>query len=186
MYISSKKSLPTSISFTTVEYFKRGFQGHRCSKALQGFCKCKCFANPLARRMVRYLKEKDDGGTTGGLSSAGTPHNNFCVHPAVHFRQGGGVEGGRGRQPQPSEKPVRGDLSVGVPHDRFSSARGGERISPLCVPHRRISSPNSMAIQHFCFESKQECHALGSSQSAAPVRKNRFVSRLDRPLALKK
>ena len=62
----------------------------------KGFCKCKCFANPLARRMVRELKEKDDGGTTGGLSSAGTPHNNFCVHPAVHFRQGGGVEGNRG------------------------------------------------------------------------------------------
>ena len=148
------------------------------SSLLEGFarlCKCKCFAKPRARRMVRYLKEKDDGGTTGGLSSAGTPHNNSCVHIAVHLRQGeGGVEGGRGRQPQPSEKPVRGDLSVGVPHDRFSSARGGERISPLCVPHRRISSPNSMAIQHFCFESKQECHALGISQSAASARKNVF------------
>ena len=62
----------------------------------KGFCKCKCFANPLARRMVRYLKEKDDGGTTGGLSSAGTPHNNFCVHIADHCRRSGWVEGGSG------------------------------------------------------------------------------------------
>ena len=93
VHLVKKRSLPTSISFKTVEYFKRGFQGHRCSKALQGFCKCKCFASPLARRMVRDLKEKDDGGTTGGLSSAGTPHNNYCVHTAVHFRQRGGVEG---------------------------------------------------------------------------------------------
>ena len=90
------------------------------SSLLEGFarlCKCKCFAKPRARRMVRYLKEKDDGGTTGGLSSAGTPHNNFCVHPAVHFRQGGGVAGGRGRQPQPSEGPFAAIWSVGVPHD---------------------------------------------------------------------
>ena len=61
--------------------------------------------------MVRELKEKDDGGTTGGLSSAGTPHNNFCVHPAVHFRQGGGVEGGRGvGNPNPFGKSIRDEL----------------------------------------------------------------------------
>ena len=85
----------TSHKVETVEYFKRGFHRHRCSKAFaKAFASAKCFAKPLARRMVRKLKEKDDGGTTGGLSSAGTPHNNFCVHIAVHFRQGGGVEGG--------------------------------------------------------------------------------------------
>ena len=129
-----KRSLPTSISFKTVEYYKsqtveyckrgnksqstnsRVFQKRLPRSSLlegfcKGFCKCKCFALPLARRMVRDLKEKDDGGTTGGLSSAGTPHNNYCVHIAVHFRQGGGVEGGRGvGNPNPFGKSIRDEL----------------------------------------------------------------------------
>ena len=49
----------------------------------------------LARRMVRDMKEKekDDAFGTLSSSSAGTPHNNYMAHTAVHFRQGGGAGG---------------------------------------------------------------------------------------------
>ena len=134
----------------------------------KGFCKCKCFANPLARRMVRYLKEKDDGGTTGGLSSAGTPHNNFCVHPAVHFRQGGGGEGVRGRQPQPSKNPFAAICRSAcrtIDSHQLEVGRG----FPLCVYHtaafrRQIPWPSSI------FVSRANKSAMRSEFHKAPLR----------------
>ena len=126
--------------------------------------------------MVRELKEKDDGGTTGGLSSAGTPHNNFCVHLAVHFRQGGGVAGGRATPT--FGRSLRGDMSVGVPHDSHQLEVAGV---PLCVP-LPLFVAKFIAIQHFCFESNKI--AMRSEFHKAPLRQEKtFSSRLDRSLA---
>ena len=47
--------------------------------------------------MVRDMKEKEEnpfGGET--LLAAGTPHNNYMAHIAVHLRWGGRIEGFRG------------------------------------------------------------------------------------------
>ena len=123
----------------------------------------------LARRMVRELKEKDDGGTTGGLSSAGTPHNNFCVHAAVHFRQSGGSRGvGVGN---PNLRKVRSRRSVGRRAARFSSARGGGRV-PLRVPPSHFVA-KFFGHPAFCFESNKI--AMRSEFHKAPLRQEKNV-----------
>ena len=137
---------------------------HRCSRALRASAPHGQILEGERRRLVK--------AALGGNSA-----QQFLRPRRFSFQAGRMGRGGSGvGNPSPFRRSARGDLSVGVPHDSHQLELAGEFPS---LYHRRISSPNSSAIQQFVSSATRVPCARNSTSAASGKKKGR----LGRPLA---